>query len=848
MHIVSTHNWQAWRSIFFLAWLPRKHRCVHFLAVRRSLPRVPYSVWRLAPEESRFGAGKQCHLRHVTWNMDLENWGLLELFQEDATKLETLEVSFGQGTKAVIPDEFRQLVRRSSCTLQTFRIYMSSHSDACERLGVFTLCQSLAELDIVLTGAVFLPEKIARILSSNSALQKLSFYYPPYSHGDREFADALTRSRTLLEVHVASPSIEAFGVVCDALTENSSVRMLSLACMLPRGQLMTPDDKVASLLRGNTVLESLTLAGFRCFIEDPDSVAGALGDNAALKSLTCAADCTVVAGVLSRLVAALERNKTLQRIQVDAVFGSREQRDVWLVVDIQPEQASALRTALAGPDRIPLRGLSLWSVRRWPHCMMDAVKEIIVSNSSLESLEIAEDIRSFDLAAYCQDLIELSSAVWSSSNLSHLTIVSSDHLYHAEYARWLVAVLRNSKSIVSLSVSQQKDNYSGQRAFNVMALGLLLNQFVVDIDIDGPVQDTRDYIFSRTVTRNRTRVNDAARFVTGKDSSSRMALAALVASLECSQRIEVQYWDDGDLLTMMPMLTAPLATPRDVWLVVDDIQPEQASALRTALAGPDRIPLRGLSLWSVRRWPHCMMDAVKEIIVSNSSLESLEIAEDIRSFDLAAYCQDLIELSSAVWSSSNLSNLTIVSSDHLYHAEYARWLVALLRNSKSIVSLSVSQQKDNYSGQRAFNVMAMGLLLNQFVVDIDIDGPVQDTRDYIFSRTVTRNRTRVNDAARFVTGKDSSSRCARAFELLRTKHSLLRLITRVTRETEDDARAAIRTAFGRMRDNFLRSAGVVRSSVMCWPADVTQIDALNMDCWCAISRYLKLHDVLARHW
>ncbi|KAK8760601.1 hypothetical protein V5799_028135 [Amblyomma americanum] len=299
---------------------------------------------------------------------------------------------------------------------------------------------------------------------------------------------------------------------------------------------------------------------------------------------------------------------------------------------------------------------------------------------------------------------------------------------------------------------------------------------------------------------------------------------------------------------MMPMLTAPLVTPRTVWLAVDDIQPNQASALRTALAGPHGVPLRKLSLVSERRWPHCVRDAVKDILVSNSSLESLEIAESIRYFDLAAYSQDLAELSSAVWSSSKLSHLTIVSSDHLYHAEYARWLVAVLRNSKSIVSLSISQQKDNYSGQRAFNVMAMGLLLNPFVVDIDIDGPVQDTRDYIFSRTVTRNRTRVNDAARFVTGADSSSRCARAFELLRTKQSLLRLITRVTRGTEDDARKAIRVAFGHMRDNLLRSAGVVKSSVTCWPADVTQIDALNIECWRAISRYLNLHDVLVPQW
>lgn len=650
LRFVSPHNKQAWCSVFFLAWLPRKHRCIQLLAVRRDLPCVPYSVWQLASEARKFGAGTRCHLRHVVWKTYSEHWGVLEFFPRYAA-LETLQVSFELNAGAVIPDELRELIRLSAHTLKAFSISMSSQHDACERLTELDLCHSLADLDITLPGATSAPQTIARILSSKScALHKLSFFYPPYSVGDRAFADALRANSTLFEVCIGSPSVEAFGVVCDALTENASVKKLSLGRRLTQGEMTTPDDKIALLLRRNAVLESLTLADFRFFADSPESIASALADNAVLKFLTCTPG-NMLSSVVSQLAAALERNKTLQRILLDAIVGPREHK---------------------------------------------------------------------------------------------------------------------------------------------------------------------------------------------------RALAALVESLECSHRLQVERWENDDLLTMLPLLVAPLATPRDVWLVVDDIVPEAASALRAALAGPDGAPVGKLTLDSVRRWPQCVKDAVKDILVSNSSLQSLEITEDIRYFELGAYCQDLAEVSSAVWRSSNLSHLTILSADHLDRAEYAEWLVAVLRNSKSIISLSVFQQLQHYSAERAFDVMAMGLLLNSFVVEIDIDGPVQDSKDYIFSRTVTRNRTRVNDAARFVTGTDSSPRCARAFEVLHTKQSLLRLMTWLTRRSEKDARAEIRAALGRMREDFLRFAGVVKSAVKCWPANVTQIDALNADCWRAISCYLKLHDVCVR--
>ncbi|KAL1469660.1 hypothetical protein MTO96_040950 [Rhipicephalus appendiculatus] len=63
--------------------------------------------------------------------------------------------------------------------------------------------------------------------------------------------------------------------------------------------------------------------------------------------------------------------------------------------------------------------------------------------------------------------------------------------------------------------------------------------------------------------------------------------------------------------------------------------------------------------------------------------------------------------------------------------------------------------------------------------------------------------------------------------------------------SDEEAQLGVAAAEMRRREKYLMLAGIVRRSVVCWPADTTQIDALNADCWCAIARYLKVSDICA---
>ncbi|KAH7938810.1 hypothetical protein HPB52_000445 [Rhipicephalus sanguineus] len=72
------------------------------------------------------------------------------------------------------------------------------------------------------------------------------------------------------------------------------------------------------------------------------------------------------------------------------------------------------------------------------------------------------------------------------------------------------------------------------------------------------------------------------------------------------------------------------------------------------------------------------------------------------------------------------------------------------------------------------------------------------------------------------------------------------MLVKIAGFSDAEARLAVAAAENRRRETYLVLTGVVRGFVVCWPADVTQIDALSGDCWCAIARYLKVTDICSQ--
>ncbi|KAL3214027.1 hypothetical protein MRX96_035056 [Rhipicephalus microplus] len=58
--------------------------------------------------------------------------------------------------------------------------------------------------------------------------------------------------------------------------------------------------------------------------------------------------------------------------------------------------------------------------------------------------------------------------------------------------------------------------------------------------------------------------------------------------------------------------------------------------------------------------------------------------------------------------------------------------------------------------------------------------------------------------------------------------------------SDDEARREEASAELRLREKYFVLTGIIRRSVVCWKNDVTQVDALNPDCWQANARYLRI--------
>ncbi|KAL1487040.1 hypothetical protein MTO96_008344 [Rhipicephalus appendiculatus] len=111
---------------------------------------------------------------------------------------------------------------------------------------------------------------------------------------------------------------------------------------------------------------------------------------------------------------------------------------------------------------------------------------------------------------------------------------------------------------------------------------------------------------------------------------------------------------------------------------------------------------------------------------------------------------------------------------------------------------------------------------------------------------VLRNRAALNRAVDFALERRVDRHCAECFELFFGRSCLTAKLVEVAGMSEADARLIVDAAENRRRERYLTITGVVRRSVVCWPDDVTQIDALNSDCWLAIASYLTVADVLSR--
>lgn len=109
-----------------------------------------------------------------------------------------------------------------------------------------------------------------------------------------------------------------------------------------------------------------------------------------------------------------------------------------------------------------------------------------------------------------------------------------------------------------------------------------------------------------------------------------------------------------------------------------------------------------------------------------------------------------------------------------------------------------------------------------------------------------RNELLVNRAVQFTTHHRVDPDMAKAFERFRDLGLLEEHLTRSVEMSEEDARAAIKSAEKFVTENYFRLTRVTRRGLVCHgaPGGETQIDRLNYECWLEIFSYLKVSDVV----
>ncbi|KAH8041467.1 hypothetical protein HPB51_015829 [Rhipicephalus microplus] len=109
--------------------------------------------------------------------------------------------------------------------------------------------------------------------------------------------------------------------------------------------------------------------------------------------------------------------------------------------------------------------------------------------------------------------------------------------------------------------------------------------------------------------------------------------------------------------------------------------------------------------------------------------------------------------------------------------------------------------------------------------------------------SVRKNKFALNRAVEFVLQRREDRHSAKCLELFCRWSCLTSHLTEVARMSDDEARREEASAELRLREKYFVLTGIIRRSVVCWRNDVTQVDALNPDCWQANARYLRITNV-----
>lgn len=318
-------------------------------------------------------------------------------------------------------------------------------------------------------------------------------------------------------------------------------------------------------------------------------------------------------------------------------------------------------------------------------------------------------------------------------------------------------------------------------------------------------------------------------YVMGTEAE-RTCLARQLLEDKCYDRVQPGPWTETYLRILSPVLASPQEGVNELWLWdIARMSHESVDVLFNSLASSKKV--RRLIV-AVTQEPDQRVAFLCEMLKKNRSINYLKIN--------IANGKSAREILGALAVNTAIAELEVTIGEAAVE-ESTEAFSSMLSQNNAITRISTSIGRcDSRPFMHAF---ARGMSGNRLVVNLEFMLPGDAYFPPGVYGSMQRNRAVLHHAVDFVLECREDRHHAECFDLFFGRACLLASLVRIGGISDLEARLAVSAAENRRREKYLILTGVVRRCLVCWPADVTQIDELNLDCWQAITKYLKVSDV-----
>lgn len=297
------------------------------------------------------------------------------------------------------------------------------------------------------------------------------------------------------------------------------------------------------------------------------------------------------------------------------------------------------------------------------------------------------------------------------------------------------------------------------------------------------------------------------------------------------KRVEMP-WEDRDVPGLQAALRDASLCPSNLCLATNSFSLESLATLCAALAASPGV--RSLTV-SLRNATIDHLAHLHVMLSMNTSLKSITIEDDFGENGSSALAALGLSRNECV------TELTMKCSRG--DAAIAEVISTMLKTNETLSKVLI--RCTSCSVEPGFlRAVSDGVLENGFITDFSLyEGYCTYCPCEWIRAAVRRNARCLRRGASFALRPTLDKDCAEAFEQFESKPSFVPCIVATSGVSEAEAESAVRAARQFVKRNYLIINGVVRGSLECHAGSGMQIDQLNLDCWLAIARYLKVSDV-----